>query len=141
VDPRWTGRWNKKSLDNLVFTFGDFTIDPKDHCLSKGGKQIHLRPKTFSTLLFLVANPQRLIRKDELFESIWPEVIVSQNTLSHCIEEIRQALGDDPREPRYVETVPRLGYKFLAKVSECIRPGQKENAGRALMKMGLKRYS
>jgi len=99
-----------------VYRFGDFTLDPAGHRLLRNDVEILIPPKAFDTLLFLVEHPDRLIRKQELLDAVWPDVSVSENTLSQRIKEIRAALADDPLEPRYVKTRSRLGYSFVADV-------------------------
>jgi TolB-like protein/DNA-binding winged helix-turn-helix (wHTH) protein/Tfp pilus assembly protein PilF len=98
------------------YKFGDFVLYPREYSLKKNGEQIRLRQKAFETLVFLVERSGQLVRKNELLDKVWPDVIVSENTLSHCIDDVRQALGDSAREPRFIETVPRLGFKFIADV-------------------------
>jgi TolB-like protein/DNA-binding winged helix-turn-helix (wHTH) protein/Flp pilus assembly protein TadD len=100
------------------YRFGDFEVNTAEHTLKQPGHVMRLRPKAFDTLVFLLAHHGRLVTKDELLSSLWPGVIVTESTLSHCIEEIRAALGDDPHHPRFVLTVPRVGFRFIAEVVE-----------------------
>ena len=72
-----------------------------------------LRPKTFALLRYLVAHPGQLLPKAALLEALWPETMVSEVVLSGCLRELRQALGDDARAPRFIETVHRRGYRFI----------------------------
>jgi DNA-binding winged helix-turn-helix (wHTH) protein/tetratricopeptide (TPR) repeat protein len=83
-----------------------------------GGEEIDLRPKTFQTLLFLVRNRSRLITKDELTAHLWSDTAVTDDALVQCIVELRKALGDAAREPRFIKTVPKLGYRFVGDVEE-----------------------
>src|SRR6185503_6655574 len=78
----------------------------------------HLRSKTFQVLVYLLEQRERLVAKDELFERVWAGTAVSDNTLEHCLAEIRKILGDDSRRPRFIKTVPRAGYRFIAQVEE-----------------------
>lgn len=100
------------------YRFGDFEVNVAEHTLKRAGHMMSLRPKAFDTLVFLLAHHGRLVTKDELLASLWPGVIVTEGTLSHCIEEIRAALGDDPHHPVFVLTVPRVGFRFIAEIVE-----------------------
>ncbi len=99
-----------------MFVFDDFTLDAREYTLRRGERVLRLRPKSFETLLYLVEHRSELVRKDDLLDSLWAGVVVSEGALSHCIEEVRAALGDDPHHPRYIQTVPKIGYKFVAPV-------------------------
>ncbi len=113
-----------------IYRFGDFTLEIHNHCLKKGGQQIHLRPKAFETLKYLVERQGRLVKKDELLDDLWPNIIVTENTLSHCIDALRKALQDSAQEPAFIQTIPRLGFKFIAEVevltSEAEKPTRVE---------------
>ncbi|MFZ5519552.1 MAG: winged helix-turn-helix domain-containing tetratricopeptide repeat protein [Candidatus Zhuqueibacterota bacterium] len=102
--------------ERLIFHFADFMLDVADHRLTQGDKEIYLRPKSFETLVYLIARHGHLVDKNELLDEIWSGTIVTEATLSHCIEEIRRALADDAYHPRFLKTVPKIGYKFIGKV-------------------------
>ena len=74
-----------------------------------------IEPKAFRVLQYLLRNPQKLVTKDELLEAVWSDVSVSENSVARAIAQLRRLLGDDPREPRYILTVPTLGYRFSTK--------------------------
>jgi TolB-like protein/DNA-binding winged helix-turn-helix (wHTH) protein/Tfp pilus assembly protein PilF len=99
-----------------MFRFGDFSLDILEHTLRRSEKPVYLRPKAFATLAFLVEHRGRLVPKAELLERLWSSVVVTEGTLTHTIEEVRRALGDDPHQPRFIETIPRIGYRFIADV-------------------------
>ncbi len=99
-----------------IFRFADFTLEASEHRLRRGDQEIYLRPKTFETLVYLVQRHGHLVEKDELMDRIWADSIVTETAMTHCIEEIRKALGDDAHHPRYLKTIPRVGYKFIAPV-------------------------
>lgn len=101
-----------------AYRFGSFTLRTDEHALFKGNEPIHLRPKVYETLLYLVERRGSLVKKDELFDTIWPEIIVTENTLSQCIDAARKALGDNAQHPEFIQTVPRLGFKFIGDVAE-----------------------
>ena len=101
-----------------IFKFGDYVLESREHSLRKGTQQIHLRPKAFETLLYLVKHHGSLIKKQDMLDDLWPNVIVTENTLSHCIDEVRQALQDNAQKPTFIRTIPRVGFKFIAEVRE-----------------------
>ncbi len=94
-------------------TFGPFRLDAATESVWRGAEEIRLRPKTFALLRYLVERPARLVTKDELLEAIWPDVAIGEAALAVCIGEIRKALGDEARTPRFIETVHRRGYRLL----------------------------
>jgi non-specific serine/threonine protein kinase len=97
--------------------FGPYRLDSTDRCLRNGSQRVALPPKPFRVLLHLVRNAGRLVTKDELLASCWPETHVCEGVLKTCVAELRAALGDTASEPRYIETRPRQGYRFIASVS------------------------
>jgi TolB-like protein len=106
-----------------AYRFGDFTLDRDGHRLASGGRDIPLQPKTFETLCCLVERHGRLVTKRELHECVWRDVAVTDGALGRCIVAVRKALGDSATVPRYVQTVPRLGYRFVAHVQKIEAPG------------------
>ena len=107
------------------FSFEDFFVDTVRGCLFQDQEERTLRHQTFRVLLYLVERPDIPVTKDELAEAIWQNASVTDNTLVQCIAEIRKALGDDPRNPRFIRTLPKVGYRFLATVRtryECAAP-------------------
>jgi tetratricopeptide (TPR) repeat protein/DNA-binding winged helix-turn-helix (wHTH) protein/TolB-like protein len=82
------------------------------------GEPIHLRPQTFQTLLFLLEHRDRLVTKEELTSAIWGDLAVTDDALVQCIVEARRALEDDARRPRYIRTLPKVGYQFVGDVEE-----------------------
>jgi len=91
---------------------GAVWLDLEHEQLWRGGQALHLRPKSFALLRYLVAQPGRVISKDELVQAVWPETAVSDGVLTVSITEIRRALGDEAQAPQYLETVPRRGYRW-----------------------------
>jgi DNA-binding winged helix-turn-helix (wHTH) protein/Flp pilus assembly protein TadD len=107
------------SKDNKeLYEFGDFRLDVRERRLSspEGAKNGSLPEKSFQTLVHLVRNSGRLITKEELLSSVWPDTIVEENNLGKAIHSIRNYLGDSSAEPKYIETVPKYGYRFVAEV-------------------------
>lgn len=103
--------------------FGPFTADPAGYRLLKGDTPIPLSPKALDLLLLFADRPGLLLTKDDILKALWPDVAVTDNALTQVVSELRQALGDDPGRPRYVETVPRRGYRFVAALeTTAVRP-------------------
>jgi DNA-binding winged helix-turn-helix (wHTH) protein/Tol biopolymer transport system component len=101
----------------FVFNFADVEVREREFLLIKGGERLSVEPKAFRVLLFLLRNPGRLVSKDEIVASVWNDSAVSDNSLTRSIAQLRRVLDDDSREPRYILTVPTLGYRFLCEVS------------------------
>ena len=101
-----------------IFRFGDFALDGAQRRLLRSGQDVYLPPKTFELLLYLLRNRGRVITKDELLEAVWPDVNVVENTLAQRIREIREALGDGAHGARFIKTVPRVGYQFIAELDD-----------------------
>jgi DNA-binding winged helix-turn-helix (wHTH) protein len=101
---------------HATFVFPPFRLDVANEQLWRESSLIPLRPKTFQFLLYLARNAQRLVTKQELIENIWRDTVVSDELLRGYIRELRETLGDDARKPRYIETVPARGYRFLLRV-------------------------
>ena len=99
------------------YRFGPFTLDAASYRLVRNGDALPLSPKIIDLLLYLVARQSTLVPKDELFSALWPDVAVTDNALTQAVSELRQALGDDPSKPTYVQTVARRGYRFIAPVA------------------------
>lgn len=102
------------SASRELFTFGGYALDVTAGQLRRGAEPIALRPKCFDLLHFLAARHGELISKERLLEALWPDVVVADATLSRTITELRETLGDDPQSPKFIETVPRRGYRFIA---------------------------
>src|SRR5215475_3410697 len=100
------------------FRFGDFALDTDQRVLLRDGKPVALTPKVFETLLILVANSGRIVEKDELMNRLWPDTFVEEANLASNIKQLRKSLGDDARQPVFIETVARRGYRFIAPVNE-----------------------
>ena len=98
------------------YKFGPFLVDGGAYRLTRDGTVVPLSPKIIDLLLFLAARPSALVSKDELFKALWPDVAVTDNALTQAVSELRQALGDDAANPRYVQTVARRGYRFISPV-------------------------
>jgi DNA-binding winged helix-turn-helix (wHTH) protein/tetratricopeptide (TPR) repeat protein len=112
-------RWGDIDAETETMTelrFGEFRLDPSDERLWGPGGAVKLGNKAFRVLERLARQPGRLITKDELFSSVWDGTIVSESALTSVIKELRRALGDESRTPRFIESVYGRGYRFIAPV-------------------------
>ncbi len=100
-----------------ILEFAEFQIDAIKRIFSRSGVQVPLTPKVFDTLLYLVANAGRVVDKDELMSAIWKDTVVEENNLNKNISTLRQILGENPGENRFIATIPGTGYKFVAPVT------------------------
>jgi DNA-binding winged helix-turn-helix (wHTH) protein/TolB-like protein/Flp pilus assembly protein TadD len=99
-----------------LYEFGPFLLDGQERLLLRDGQVVSLTPKSFETLLALVERGGRIATKDELMQKVWPESFVEENTLNQNISALRKILGDAGDGQKYIETVPRRGYRFVASV-------------------------
>ncbi|HEY8548798.1 MAG TPA: FHA domain-containing protein [Vicinamibacterales bacterium] len=100
----------------MRFTFGDCVLDDETRELSRAGVPRHLGPKAYALLRVLLQARPRVLSKRELFNELWPATAVSESSLSTVVAELRDALGEDPRNPTYIRTVYGYGYAFTANV-------------------------
>ncbi len=96
--------------------FNGFTLDSANESLWKGSERVHLRPKTFSLLQYLVTYPGQLVTKEQLLNALWRDCHVGDEALKHCVAEIRKALKDPAEAPRLIETAHRRGYRFIGEI-------------------------
>jgi DNA-binding winged helix-turn-helix (wHTH) protein len=113
---------------NPVYRFDDFTLEVSEHRLKRADQEVSLQPKTFEMLLYLVERHGHLVKKDEMLDALWPDMIVTESALNQCIREVRKALEDDAEHPRYIQTIHRVGYKFIAEVEELTAAEREEDA-------------
>lgn len=102
--------------DTPCLRFGLFQLDPAERLLLRGDREIHLASKLYETLLFLVQNAGHLVEKETLMRSVWKGTFVEEGSLAHSISVLRKILRDGTKRNRYIETVPRHGYRFIASV-------------------------
>jgi DNA-binding winged helix-turn-helix (wHTH) protein/TolB-like protein len=106
-----------KKEESRVYEFGPFRLDRIERLLLRDGRAVQLAPKVFDTLVALVENGGHLVTKDDLMSTVWPDAFVEDGTLTRNISDLRKALGEVQGGERYIETVPRHGYRFSAPVS------------------------
>ena len=100
-----------------AYTFGSFRLSPETRRLDGAdGRSIPLRGKGFELLWYLIQHAGRLVEKDELMQAIWPGMVVEENNLSQTVSALRQALGDDAKQPKYLATIKGRGYQFIGDV-------------------------
>ena len=102
----------------LTYQFDGFTVDVPAFRLFRAGAAVDVEPKALQLLIFFIENRKRLLEKQELLDAVWEETRVTDNALTREITILRKALGDDTRQPRFIETVPTRGYRFIAQVNE-----------------------
>jgi len=105
------------------YRFGPFTLIPRERLLYCQGEAVSLTPKAFETLRVLVERHGRLVTKDDLIREVWPDVVVEENNLAQHISMLRRTLAQAAAEDRFIETVPKRGYRFVAPVVEDSEPG------------------
>lgn len=101
-----------------LLQFGEFTLDRQHLVLCRGDQTVHLTGKAFRTLILLVVNRGKTLSRDALLDGVWADVCVTPNTVDHAIAEIRHALNDHQEPTRFIRTIPREGYCFIAEVRE-----------------------
>src|SRR5438093_1784698 len=100
------------------YEFGPFRIDTSERLLLRDGEIVPLTPKVFDTLLALVEHSGHIFEREELLKKVWPDSLVEEGSLSQNISILRKSLGESQNETRYIETIPRRGYRFIAGVNE-----------------------
>jgi DNA-binding winged helix-turn-helix (wHTH) protein/predicted ATPase len=101
----------------MHWRFGRFQLDPESACLWEGEQHLTLRPKTFDLLVYLVEHAGELVRKETLLEAVWPDTVVADGVLTTSMGELRKALGETAKQPQFIATVHRRGYRFIAPVT------------------------
>jgi DNA-binding winged helix-turn-helix (wHTH) protein/Tfp pilus assembly protein PilF len=104
-----------------TYRFGPFVLDRGSYRLTRDGAPIALAPKVIDLLFLFASQPGELVTKDGILQALWPDVAVTDNAITQVVSDLRQALADDPAAPKYVQTVPRRGYRFIAAV-EAVTP-------------------
>jgi DNA-binding winged helix-turn-helix (wHTH) protein/tetratricopeptide (TPR) repeat protein len=117
-----------QAAEGAVFTFGEFRLDASDERLLGPAGPVKLGNKAFGVLRMLIEQEGRLVTKDALFESVWDGTIVSESALTSVVKELRRALCDESRTPRYIESVYGRGYRLLSKVAVARSPASSPSA-------------
>src|SRR4051794_10475507 len=109
------------------FAFDQFVLDPDDRQLRRGNAEVELNGRYFDALTLLVRESGKLVSKDRFLDEVWRGVPVTDEALTQCIKTLRQQLGDQAGRPRFIETVPKHGYRFIAQVdgaANAVRPSR-----------------
>ena len=101
-----------------LFEFGRFRLDRTERSLFQDGASVPLPPRLFDTLLVLVENRGQLVEKNDLMQKVWNDVAVEENNLTQSVSALRKILGDNVEGPKFIETIPKRGYRFVAPVEE-----------------------
>jgi TolB-like protein/Tfp pilus assembly protein PilF len=117
-------------MPDRVLAFGRYRLQPRRGLMS-GAREIKLTPKALALLSYLTERPGEVVSKDELFAAVWPETTVGDAALVTCIQELRHALKDDARQPRYIETLHRRGYRFIGKPAPAAGGSKNQRNGKA----------
>src|SRR6185369_8329600 len=105
---------------NHFYRFGKFTLDTDQRVLLHEQKPVALPPKIFETLIILVENNGRIVEREELMTRLWPDTFVEEANVSFNVQQLRKFLGDNARNPLYIQTIARRGYRFIADVEEIL---------------------
>lgn len=106
------------STNEKFYCFDDIIVDSENFRVQKDGKNLTLTPRAFDVLLLLLKHNNRVVEKQEIFDSVWKNTFVSDNALTKIIKEIRHALQDPADKPRYIETITKRGYRFIGEIKE-----------------------
>lgn len=106
-----------KEFSRSKFAFSDFVVDPRANIVSHRGWDKRLEPKVIDLLCFLAAHRNEVLSRAEISEAVWPRVVVGEDAITRTIFALRNALGDDAKNPKFIETIPKKGYRFLGEVS------------------------
>jgi len=111
-------------MTSASYRFDRFRLDPTERRLTRDGAPVELNARYLDALVLLVREPGRLVSKDRFLDEVWKGVPVTDEALTQCIKALRRQLGDDAAQPRFIETVPKHGYRFIAQVgtAEAGRP-------------------
>ena len=102
------------------FSVGDWIVRPEDGSVSRDQRTRHLEPRVMAVLVYLAARPGRVLSKSELLEAVWGAVAIEEGALPQAIHAIRKAFGDEAKSPRFVETIPKRGYRLVAEVGQIV---------------------
>ena len=99
-----------------AFRIGEWRVRPELHRLAYGTSDVQVEPRIMAVLVRLAERPGEVLTRDELLDAVWGDVVVQEEALTHAISRLRRTFGDDPRAPRYIETIPKRGYRLVAEV-------------------------
>src|SRR5215470_10410063 len=103
---------------NRIYRFGEYKLLADERMLMRGNYRVHMTPRVFHLLLILVENAGKLVTKETLLNDIWQDSFVEEGNLNSTVSRLRKILGEKPDEKRFIETIPRVGYRFIAEVEQ-----------------------
>ena len=117
---------SREVTGNGKFRLGEWTVEPYLDRISRGGEHVALQPQVMDLLVYLARHRKEVIGTDELLEQIWPDRIVTKASIYSSLKQLRDALGDDAHDPRFIKTIPKRGYRLIAEVDfagDAVSPG------------------
>src|SRR5215470_15595050 len=123
--------------NSQYYEFGPFRLTTGDHRLYRNGEVVLLPPKEFDLLLLLAQNPGRVMSRENLIKALWPNTVVEEANLNVHISALRKALAETAGEQHFIETLPRLGYRFIAPVTEVNMAAAISSISHALAENGV----
>src|SRR5262252_6721733 len=108
--------------EDPLYRFGAYELDAGTFKLRKDGRTLAVEPKGIDLLRLLLERAPRVVEKHEIFSIVWKDVAVSDNALTRLVTHVRKALEDDPKSPRFIETIATRGYRFIAEVAQIAQP-------------------
>ena len=106
----------------MRISFGPFAFDRQSRLLWRDGAEVALPPRVLGVLEVLMDRPGQVVARQDLLDGVWKDAFVTDTSLAEAVSFLRQALGDDPQAPRYIQTVHRRGYRFLPPLIEELAP-------------------
>lgn len=116
------------SEDKVVRVIGEWLLDARGNELRRGSEVVRLERKAIEVLVCLAARPGEVLTREELLERVWPGVVVGDDTLTQAVIKLRRALGDEARDPRYIDTIPKRGYRLIAPVDDKVEDASGRDA-------------
>lgn len=101
-----------------IFRVGEWLVEPDLNRITKGDQTVSVEPKVINVLVCLAEHPGEVLSKERIIQSVWPKTFVTDYVLTYSISELRKAFGDDPKNPRIIQTIPRRGYRLIAEVAQ-----------------------
>jgi transcriptional activator of cad operon len=99
-----------------AFRLGDWLVQPQRSIIERGDESVHLKPKSMAVLKCLAVAGGEVVSRDQLFDTVWPGGVVSDDTLTQCVVELRKAFGDSAHEAQIIETIPKMGFRLVPPV-------------------------
>ncbi len=122
---------------NQKFFFGEIVVEPQANLVIFNGRPITMEPKIIMLLCYFASNPMQVISRQKIAEAVWPDVVVSEEAITRAVFSLRKTILDDPKQPKYIETIPKKGYRFLAKASFCKEKQEKKTKKISLLIAGI----